>query len=192
LSSSFLEPLEATSIHGTIVQVMLLRRLLFKSGPVDVKRARDDYNKVVARQLTDFCAFINLHYTGEREEPFWQHARRDCLHDNTKAMLELWSKRMPQRSQFVPLPGNMPHINEQLYYPVIDGLGHLGRAVARSHMDANPKVRAHARKVTEAMAKDNKKAATQCLGHREFLERIAAGTVEFRWAEGRAPTRKER
>lgn len=190
LSSSFLEPLEATSIHGTIVQVMLLRRLLFRAGPVDVKKARDDYNRIVARQLGDFRTFINLHYTGEREEPFWQHARRECLHETTRAMLEQWSQRMPQRSQFTPFPWNMPHINEQLYYPVIDGLGHLSRAAAKSYMDANPKVRAHARKVTEALAKDNKKAATQCLGHREFLERIAARTVEFRWAEGRAPAPK--
>jgi tryptophan halogenase len=187
LSSSFLEPLEATSIHATIVQVMLLRRLLFRTGPVDVKKVRDDYNRIVARQLNDFRTFINLHYTGEREEPFWQHARRDCLHDSTKAILEQWSRRMPQRSQFPPFAWNMPHINEQLYYPVVDGLGHLSRAVAKSYMNANPKVRAHARKVTEAMAKDNKKAAAQCLGHREFLERIAARTVEFRWAEGRAP-----
>lgn len=191
LASSFLEPLEATSIHGTIVQVMLLRELLFKQGPVDEKRARADYNRIVARQLGDFRTFINLHYTGQREEPFWQHVRRDCLHEETRELLSLWSKRMPQRSQFVPLPWNLPHINEQLYYPVVDGLGHLNRSAAKEHMERYPKARAHARKATEASVKHNKQTANWCLGHKEFLDRICARSVEFRWAGGRPPAHAE-
>lgn len=187
LASSFLEPLEATSIHGTVVQVMMLRELYFQPGPVDLAKARAAYNELAARQLGDFRTFVNMHYRGQRQEPFWEYVRQECLHDETRAFLEAWKTRMPQRHHFNVLPWNVPHVHEQLYYPVADGLGHLDRAVAKAHMEDNPKVRAHARKAAEATVRDNKKAATWCLGHREFLDRIVAGTVEFRWAGGARP-----
>jgi tryptophan halogenase len=187
LSSSFLEPLEATSIHGTVVQVMLLRNILFRPGLVDFEKARDSYNEITARQLGDYRTFINFHYRGQRTEPFWDYVRRECLHEDTRALMERWQTIMPQRSTFVPFPFNIAHIHEQLYYPVADGLGHLNRDVAKAYMEANPKVRAHARKATEATLKHNKKTATWALGHREFLEKVCERKVEFRWAGGKPP-----
>lgn len=59
------------------------------------------------------------------------------------------------------------------------------RAVAKAYMEANPKVRAHARKATEATLNHNKKTATWALGHREFLEKVRDGKLEFRWAGGK-------
>jgi hypothetical protein len=86
LSSSFLEPLEATSIHGTIVQVLALSRLLLrKGGPLpDIGKARDEYNRLAARQLNDFRTFISTHYTGTRDEPFWIYARTECLDETAR------------------------------------------------------------------------------------------------------------
>ncbi len=67
LASSFLEPLEATSIHGTILQLMWLSHWLGDpEGP-----AR--YNAAHARQIDDFRDFIRLHYvSGRRDTPFWR------------------------------------------------------------------------------------------------------------------------
>ncbi len=173
LSSSFLEPLEATSIHGSIVQARLFATeylpALARGKAVDRKR----YNSIVAAQIDDFMVFINLHYTGERDEPFWRHVRENCLHDRTKAMLEHWKRKMPRYHDFAAFPCELPHINAQLYYPVLDGLNHLDRTIAKNELASSPKVRSHARKTTEKFVKENFRITNKCLGHREYLEKVA-------------------
>lgn len=181
LSSSFLEPLEATSIHGTIVQMLMFNQFFADNAVNAEEKDRENYNGAIAGQLGDFRTFINTHYFGQRDEPFWQHARENCLHEQTKKQLDLWSEIMPRRSQFSQFPGDLPHINEQLYYPVLDGLGVLKQNVARKEMAAKPKLRAHARKTMEAHVKEYRKAATKCLGHREYLKLVAEGAVSFQW-----------
>lgn len=181
LSSSFLEPLEATSIHGTIVQLMLFTKYHMKTAAIADDQARDNYNRAVEQQLDDFRTFINIHYTGERGEPFWCHVREHCVHESAREMLEHWSANMPRRTDFRAFPGDLPHINEQLYYPVLDGLGHLSQSVAKADMANRPKVRSHARKVTDTMISDFRKAAFKCIGHREYLDLVAEDAVSFSW-----------
>jgi flavin-dependent dehydrogenase len=90
LSSSFLEPLEATSIHGTVVQMMMLAEWL---GQPD-GRAR--YNAATGRQVDDFRDFIRLHYVSERRDsPFW----RDVAASHPPVVtdrLALWQTRLPR------------------------------------------------------------------------------------------------
>ncbi|APH70546.1 tryptophan halogenase family protein [Aquibium oceanicum] len=175
LSSSFLEPLEATSIHGTVVQLFLFtRRFMARATSAD-ERVRGMFNGVAERQLNDFRDFINIHYAGEREEPFWKHVHQNCLNEVTRERLQRWSREMPKRADFMPLPDNLPHLAEQLYYPVLDGLGHLCRKAANAEMAAKPALRAHARKAIEEQGREYKKAATKCLGHRRYLDLLAQG-----------------
>lgn len=181
LSSSFLEPLEATSIHGTIVQLMLFRQFFIDKAATAGDEDRERYNNAAAGQLNDFCSFINIHYTGERQEPFWQFVRNECLHDHTKKRLDHWSKTMPRRDDFVPFPGDLPHINEQLYYPVLDGLGHLDRKIARDRMASNPKLRSYAKKTAEAYAKQFSVVASKCASHIDYLEAVKSGRAQFSW-----------
>ncbi len=181
LSSSFLEPLEATSIHGTVVQLMIFTKFHMKNAAAASERDRENYNKAVIQQLDDFRTFINIHYVGERDEPFWRHVRQNCIHEKAREMLAHWSSHMPRRSDFPAFPGNLPHINEQLYYPVLDGLGLLDKSTAKADMAARPKVRAHARKITEAIVRDFKRVAGKCLGHREYLDLVSEGKVSFSW-----------
>ena len=51
LSSSFLEPLESTSIHGTIVQMMLFTQRYLKLPQAMTAADRADYNRRVGRQV---------------------------------------------------------------------------------------------------------------------------------------------
>ena len=44
---------------------------------------------------------------------------------------------MPRRADFPDFLGGLPHAETTLYYPVLDGLGHLDRDVARREMAAN-------------------------------------------------------
>ena len=163
LASSFLEPLEATSIHGTIVQLMWLQRWL--TDP----RGRELYNDAVARQVDDFRDFIRLHYVSDRRDtPFW----RDVAQTHPAAVtdrLALWQTKLPTRDDFAPFPGNLPHVQEQLYIPVLDGLGLLSRAAAKAVLAQDPKRRAALRKTHDQLTREYRRAAAQCLPHRAWL-----------------------
>lgn len=172
LSQSFFEPLEATSIHGTIVQLMLFTQ----RHMADVVGGRADpapYNRDVARQGADFATFINAHYISERRDsPFWCDVAARCIADETRERLASWAGKTPERSDFRPFPGGLPHVEEQLYVPVLDGLGLLSKGAAKAEMAADPKLRAHARKTAEALTRDYRRAAGKAMGHRAYLQSL--------------------
>lgn len=168
LSSSFLEPLEATSIHGTIVQLMVFINFHLKN--LD---GQGNYNSFVARQVDDFRDFINLHYVNERRDtPFWQHVADHCIGAPTRERLKLWQTKMPDHSDFIPLPGNFAHTEQQLHYPVLDGLGHLNQNVARKFMEQDKSLKLKARASSDQLTQEYKKATALIMSHREYLESL--------------------
>ena len=166
LSSSFLEPLEATSIHGTIVQLMLL------AAWITDPEGRARYNAAVARQVDDFRDFIRLHYVTERRDsPFWQDVAASHPQE-VKDRLALWQTKMPVPADFEPFPLDLPHLQSQLYVPVLDGLGLLNRDVARAVMARDPKARARARATHASLVAEYTHAADLCLPHRAYLQNL--------------------
>jgi flavin-dependent dehydrogenase len=172
LSSSFLEPLEATSIHGTIVQLLMLGARLGETA------GRKAYNRDVARQVDDFRDFIRLHYVSERRDtPFW----RDVAHSHPVRVTErlaLWRDRLPEHGHFDPLPMDLPHVEEQLHIPVLDGLGLLSRSAAKARLAAEPAKRRALRTTHGRLVAEYRSAAQRCLPHRKYLmslteERVA-------------------
>ena len=171
LSSSFLEPLEATSIHGTIVQMMMLSNWLGTGdGP-----AR--YNAAVARQVDDFRDFIRLHYVSERRDtPFW----RDVAESHppvVRERLALWRTKVPGREDFPRFPPGLErlglaHVQEQLYVPVLDGLGLLNREAAKAAMARDPAGREKARAAWAGLEAEYRRAAAQCRPHRAWLQSL--------------------
>lgn len=169
LASSFLEPLEATSIHGTIVQMMVFTNFHLNGS----SRDREAYNSFAARQVDDFRDFINLHYVSTRRDtPFWQHVADSCIGEPTKQRRALWKTRMPSHDDFEPLPGNYAHTEQQLHYPVLDGLGLLDRGLAQKYMEARPELKKKARSAADTLTDEYRAAAPKALGHREFLESL--------------------
>ncbi|MCB9942047.1 MAG: tryptophan 7-halogenase [Geminicoccaceae bacterium] len=173
LASSFLEPLEATSIHGTIVQLMIFTHFHLKSPAAMTEADRRSYNAAVARQVDDFSDFINLHYVSEREDtPFWRAMRHERIGLTTRERLHRWRSKMPSAADFAEFPGRFPHIQQQLHYPVLDGLGLLSRKIARAEMAARPRLSAHARATARSLIAEYRHAAGRTLGHRAFLESL--------------------
>jgi hypothetical protein len=171
LSSSFLEPLESTSIHGTIVQLMLFAQKYLKDPAAMSETDRNDYNARVGRQVDDFRTFVNTHYVVEREDtPFWRNVRAERIHAETRERLARWRREMPRREHFTDFLEGLPHVETQLHYPVLDGLGLLDRRVAQAEMARDPKLQAFARKTVEGLTREYRRAATQAMGHAEFLQ----------------------
>jgi hypothetical protein len=176
LATGFLEPLESTSIHGTIVQMMLFCTdyLKFPFAPGEKEIA--DYNRRVGRQIDDFRTFVNCHYVTERDDtPFWRHVRERCIHPETRERLAAFRAHMPKRADFPDYLSGLPHTETTLYYPVLDGLGHLPRAVAQREMAANPTLNQRAAEISAGMRGEFSRVAGLAISHRELLDELSRG-----------------
>ena len=173
LASSFLEPLEATSIHGTIVQLLLFTQKYCKPPSELTSIDRNDYNECIGRQVDDFRTFINIHYAGGRNDtPFWRDVAANRRHPETIERLSLWQREMPKREHFGDFLGGLPHVEAQLHYPVLDGLGLLNKDLARAELERQPNLRAFARKSADDLTAEYRAAAGKAMGHAEFLRAL--------------------
>jgi tryptophan halogenase len=171
LSSSFLEPLESTSIHGTIVQMMLFAKRFLDRPDKMNDDDRADYNTRVGRQVDDFRTFVNTHYMTERNDtPFWREVREHRIHPETKERLAKWQKQMPRMTDFPDYLDGLPHVQTQLHYPVLEGLGLLNQETAREEMARDPKLRQFAREAYEGLVKEYRNAAAQALDQAQYLQ----------------------
>ena len=187
LSQSFFEQLEATSIHGTVLQMDFFARKFLDRVVAGQEPERDEYNQEVERQVDDFCAFINMHNMGERTDTAsWNDIRPECIGDDTRTRLRQWSRRLPRKNDFEPLAGGAPHVEEQLYFPVLVGLGLLSRNLAKSEMRANPKLRSLARKSIRELDSKHRREVLRCDGHGKFLQSACAKRFEHESGDGKA------
>lgn len=97
LSYQFLEPLQATSIHCTLVQLDLLDRYCIKPtiGFTLDDNSREMYNSHIDRVIDNFRDFVNLHYTGKRSDTkFWKYISKGNHYSKfTKKILKLFKTR---------------------------------------------------------------------------------------------------
>jgi tryptophan halogenase len=78
LSSAFVEPLEATSIHNTIIQIAIFVNECLSAN---IDSTFSKYNKEIYNKRITFLQeltvdFISLHYQGGRDDtPFWKYIK---------------------------------------------------------------------------------------------------------------------
>ena len=137
LASGFLEPLEATSIHSTLIQMILFATDYLKEEmDFNNEKIIDEFNERVGRQFDDFMIFLNTHYVSNREDSdFWKFVKNDCIHEDTINLINKWKNQLPRMSDFDLYLSGLPHVQSQLYYPVLDGLGLLKKDIAREEMN---------------------------------------------------------
>ena len=78
LSGSFLEPLEATAIHTTLIQLdMLCHHFLYEhASDTIIDTSRDRYNFFMGRFIDDLKDLIQMHYMTKREDTeFWKYCK---------------------------------------------------------------------------------------------------------------------
>lgn len=123
LSSSFLEPLEATSIHGTIIQLNLF---LFTFLKETLDRTMNEsniksYNRSIEKMLDDFKTFILIHYCNQRSDSeFWKNANR-LVQENTKIqeLVDIAKTRLLNKSD---MECSFGYAGAELYNWIICGL----------------------------------------------------------------------
>jgi tryptophan halogenase len=96
LSSGFLEPLQATSIHSTVIQLELfIHHFLHPQLHMETNLSSDYYNSFVGRMFDEFKDLIQIHYMTKRNDSeFWKYVNSSLEKtDKTKFVLEVCKYR---------------------------------------------------------------------------------------------------
>jgi len=109
LASAFVEPLEATSIHNTIVQIVLFLKQYLKKDKQDTQKKifQDNYNERI-RFLNELTVdFISLHYKGGRNDSeFWKKMNSKKLSARSENILEIAENQIPGYVQLEGMYGS--------------------------------------------------------------------------------------
>jgi len=138
LSSAFIEPLEATSIHATIMQITHFIENYYKHDmPFKCNLFQDQYNSEMTQMWDNIRDFIIYHYiTPRKDTKFWKESsHKDRLSPRLKNLLEMWKHRMPREVDYINDKGNNFYsIGNTLYYQIAIGMKLLNPKVAKQEL----------------------------------------------------------
>ena len=107
LSSSFVEPLEATSIGSTIQSLFLLVPYLASYQPHHVA-SQKAFNKSFGIMMDNILTMIRLHYMSDRQDTeFWRAASSMKVNDSLQELLDLWQETTIPRDLIAQNDGQM-------------------------------------------------------------------------------------
>ena len=113
LASSFVEPLEATSIGSTIQQVRNIIPYIASYKPTHTA-SQKHFNAGFEKMMKNILTMIRLHYYSDRQDTkFWQAMSQMPLNEDLQMLIDLWSERPPSRYDFESVSGEMfqaPHM----------------------------------------------------------------------------------
>ncbi|MDJ1006177.1 MAG: hypothetical protein QNJ13_00005, partial [Paracoccaceae bacterium] len=92
--------------------------------------------------------------------------------ETVQRRLARWRTEQVQRAHFPGFPSGLPHVEEQLHIPVLDGLSLLPRGPSKQSMAGDPTLRAQARRTLDELVPEFRKAASKAIGHRRFLRSV--------------------
>ena len=162
LSSSFLEPLEATSIHGTIVQLMLLS--VDAADPDGRGRAAitpPSPGRSTISATSSGCTMSANAATA----PFWQDVAASHPAGGDGPAGPLGRTTMPGPQDFHAFPdGPAAMCRTDLHVPVLDGLGLLNPAVGTGRTGRPPRAaRPGPQDPCDTLSQEYRQAANRCL-----------------------------
>ena len=79
------------------------------------------------------------------------------------------------RQDFEQFLSGLPHVETQLYFPVLDGLGLLSQGIARQEM-SNRNLKRQAQEELKQLHNKYLEMTQGSLGHREYLSRASASS----------------
>jgi hypothetical protein len=124
LSSGFLEPLQATSIHCALIQLELFFYSFPDNESLYNKQSILRYNELISHLYDDMRDFISLHYTGGKTDTkFWQDI--SCT-ERVNEILKVCNSRLIRSFDFNHVPGT---IKQESWNPILAGLGHFKKCL---------------------------------------------------------------
>jgi tryptophan halogenase len=136
LSSAFLEPLEATSIHSSIVQAQMIVFEYLKPTLEETlnEGSRNIHNQRVRKMYDDVKDFLVMHYMGGRDDSeFWKYIKSGAVKTEfVSNLLEMAKTKVPTVNDFPSYPGSA---GWPLYSFVMAGLNLIDPAVAKAELN---------------------------------------------------------
>lgn len=174
LSSAFLEPLEATSIHSTIVQA---NNLFFEYVKPTFEETINEgsmsiYNKKTRKLYDDIKDFLVLHYMGGRDDSeFWRYIKTGATQTEfVKELLEMGKSKIPTFNDFPHYQGSA---GWPLYSYVMEGINVLNKNVAAADLDLEFQ-EGNLYEITQQtyyeLQKQWKHSTEQCYTYKEFID----------------------
>ena len=113
LASSFVEPLEATSIGSTLIQMKMLMQHVASYNKKSSKMQLA-YNKTIEETMRNILTMMRLHYISDRDDSlFWKDQASMPINEELQDLIDLWSETVPSR--YTSLTGthlmfHVPHL----------------------------------------------------------------------------------
>ena len=138
LSSAFIEPLEATSIHATIMQVTHFIENYYKmSMNFKSDLLNQQYNSEMTQMWDNIRDFIIYHYQSPRKDSkFWIDSnRKERLSPRLKRLMQMWEHRMPREVDYInDKQNNFYSIGNTLWYQIAIGMKLLDPKIAKQEL----------------------------------------------------------
>lgn len=136
LSSAFVEPLEATSIHSTIIQLLIFVKEYLHNNIEDTlcQENQDLYNEKISKLFESFIDFISFHYQGGRHDTlFW----KDIQNKNkcTPRAKKYYAKCKTKISSFLEINGIIGSPAAGLWNWIAAGLNIITPGQAKLELD---------------------------------------------------------
>jgi tryptophan halogenase len=163
LAANFVEPLEATSLWVSMVQLTEIFGApnLFLSN---TQQIRDEFNKKIVRMNDDILNFIYFHYMSLRKDtPFWEKFSYENAPEDIKRNLKIWENRMP---------GKLDHGEywySKSWFVVGSALDKINKELAKEYVESYDDYR-KAVDLYDYYKACREHKAFECADHKEFLE----------------------
>jgi len=170
LSSSFVEPLEASSIGASIQQAFLLVHNISNYN----QKSIDSYNKSVKDIVLNIRDFLALHYLVDKDDSsFWESLKDLPIPDSLQNRLDVWKQRLPIKEDFSDLSDYIL-FKDQHFLMILNGLKILDLdKVKKEYMSLTPELRHVADSVVAQEL--NRQNTVNLMSHKAFLSLLRHG-----------------
>jgi len=175
LSSAFIEPLEATSIHATMVQVThFIENYFKKEMPFKTNLLQEQYNSEMTQMWDNIRDFIVYHYiTPRKDTKFWiESSKEERYSPRLKKQIEMWKERMPRIVDYINDKGNnFYHIGNTIWYQIAIGMKLLNPDIAKQELESY-NLYDLTKQHYEFLCKGVKQVIPQCIKTNEYYKSL--------------------
>ena len=167
LSSHFLEPLQATSIHIMIVSAANLIFHYLK-GEIPYYEDAEKYNKMVRCMIDDYADLIQMHYlTGRQDTPFWKFITNEIkLTEKNRYIKNLSKFRLPTTFDVSQGHGTAGY---PIWCHILDNSGCYDRDIMKDELNHFGKWQESINQL-ENMERQYKKIKPELVSYEEFFK----------------------
>ena len=163
LAANFVEPLEATSLWVSMIQLTEIfgRPSLFVEN---TKEIRDEFNKIVVKMNDDVLNFIYFHYMSLRKDTaFWEKFSYENAPEDLKHKITMWQSRIPGRVD------NGDYWNSKSWFLVGSAQEKINKGLAKEYVEISDEYKKAVDLYGYYTAYRNQRLL-ECVDHRQFLE----------------------